>query len=93
MTQPNQPERSEPHCPSCTCGRRAPVQRQEQRFDGKPARGPGTIAWWEHMLAYSDYSHRYGSSQSAERLAERGGFGYLELVDFLGHEPTTWSPR
>lgn len=83
---------TEKHCDTCICGRRAPVQRQEREFDGKPARGPGTISWAEYLEAYSDYSRRYGTQQSAERLAERGGFGYLELVDHLGHEPKTWSP-
>lgn len=38
-------------------------------------------------------SARYGAGQSAERLAERGGFGYWELTDLLGHEPKTWQPR
>lgn len=56
-------------------------------------RGPGTVAWSEHLLAYSAYAARYGTDQSAERLAQRGGFGYGELVMFLGHEPTTWEPR
>jgi len=55
--------------------------------------GPGSVAWSEHLLAWSDYARRYGTSQSAERLAERGGFGYAELTDHLGHEPTTWEPR
>lgn len=67
--------------------RRAPVQGGDQT--GKP---PGTVAWWEHEQAWLDYSRRY-SGQSAERIAERGGFGYWELMDHLGHEPTTWRPR
>ncbi len=54
---------------------------------------PGTITWEEHLEAYKEYSARYGNCQSAERLVERGGFGYAELVDLLGHEPTTWLPR
>jgi hypothetical protein len=44
------------------------------------------------MEAYATYSGRYGTSQSAERLAERAGFSYDELIDLLGHEPTTWQP-
>lgn len=67
---------------------RAPVQRSVT-FD-KPV---GTIEWWEHLEAYEDYAKRYGRSQSAERLAERMGFSYSELVDHLGHEPTTWVAR
>lgn len=78
--------RYEPHCPTCVCGRRAPVQRSREH--DKPA---GTIAWWEHEKAWEVYGSRY--SQSAERIAERGGFGYGELLEFLGHAPTTWSVR
>ena len=74
------------HCPTCTCGKRAPVQGEW------PGRGAGTIDWEEHLEAYKGYSGRYGSRQSAQRLAERGGFGYNELVTFLGHEPKTWRP-
>lgn len=80
------------HCDTCICGKRAPVQ--SNRFENGTQRkvGPGTIAWAEHLEAYSAYSSQYGTSQSAGRLAERGGFGYNELTDFLGHEPTTWEP-
>jgi hypothetical protein len=76
------------HCETCICGRRAPVQANREL-----KKGPGTIAWAEHLEAYSGYSARYGSGQSAERLAERAGFCYGELVEFLGHEPKTWVPR
>lgn len=72
--------------------RRAPVQGDPgARFgEGYPA---GTISWQEHLAAYEDYAKRYGGDQSAERLAARGGFGYAELTDHLGHEPKTWRPR
>lgn len=92
----------EKHCPTCICGRRAPVQGDERErrnpsraFPGRVGvlgRGPGTISWEEHLLAWSGYAARYGADQSAERLAERGGFGYGELIQFLGCEPTTWRP-
>lgn len=55
--------------------------------------GPGTITWEEHLLAWEGYRKRYGSTQSAERIAQRGGFGYGELVLFLGSDPKTWEPR
>ena len=74
------------HCPTCICGRRAPVQGDY----GKTRRAPGTVTWAEHEEAYTAYAARFGTSQSAERLAERGGFGYQEMTHFLGHEPTTW---
>ena len=76
------------HCPTCICGKRAPVQVSLAH-----QRGHGTIAWDEHLYAWSAYSSRFGSAQSAERIAERGGFGYGELVDLLGHDPETWEPR
>ena len=78
---------SEKHCETCICGRRAPVQGTREL-----KKGAGTISWEEHLLAWSGYSARYGKGQSAERLAERGGFDYAELVEFLGHEPKTWAP-
>lgn len=79
------------HCETCICGRRAPVQAESSLKRGeKPA---GTISWAEFEEAYAAYAVLYGRSQSAERLAERAGFGYWELTDLLGHEPTTWSVR
>ena len=68
--------------------RRAPVQGDGKR-DGRP---PGTISWDEHERAWSEYSRRFGRSQSAEVIAERHGFSYHELTMFLGHEPETWKP-
>lgn len=85
MTSPSTTPPDEPHCATCICGRRAPVQRDDEH-------GPGTVSWEEHLLAYSDYARRYGTSQSAERLAERGGFSFSELTDHLKREPTTWKP-
>lgn len=81
---------TEPHCPTCVCGRRAPVQGESRR-DGRGLKPAGTVAWWEHEKAWEPYGARY--SQSAERIAERSGFGYWEMTDLLGHEPTTWSVR
>lgn len=85
---------SEKHCQTCICGKRAPVQGETHRASGAyQPRGPGTIAWEERELAWSTYAGRYGRGQSAERIAERGGFGYHELTDLLGREPTTWAPE
>lgn len=73
--------------------RRAPVQGEGRlsrpQKDHKPA---GTIAWAEHLEAWEAYAKRYGRGQTAERLAERGGFGWYELQKLLGHDPTTWEP-
>jgi hypothetical protein len=79
---------SEQHCPTCICGKRAPVQRSD--LHGK---GPGSVEWSEHLLAWSGYDAKWHSGQSAERIAERGGFSYGELLDYLGREPATWEPR
>ncbi len=78
----------DPCCPGCSCGtgRRAPVQAERDR----PA---GSILWWEHQDAWVEYARRYGGGQSAERIAERGGFGFLELAELLGREPETWERR
>ena len=73
--------------------RRAPVQASRAGDlgirDDKPA---GSVAWWEHEAAWRDYASRY-PGQSAETIADRCGFSYAELIDHLGHEPTTWVPR
>ncbi len=79
------------HCPTCICGRRAPVQADG--YKAPNGKGPGTISWEEHLLAWGAYSHEYGVQQSAERIAERGGFSYGELKLFLHKEPETWQPR
>lgn len=42
----------------------------------------GYITWEAHLRAFAIYSAIYGTEQSAERLAERGGFGEGELDAF-----------
>lgn len=69
--------------------RRAPVQGEWDRARIKK-RPPGTVAWEEHIAAWEIYAQRYGRDQSAERIAERCGFGYWEITELLGHEPKTW---
>jgi hypothetical protein len=72
--------------------KRAPVQGDRAIPIGTPGREPGTISWAEHEQAWLTYAARGHGGQSAKRIAERGGFGYLELVDLLGHAPKTWEP-
>jgi hypothetical protein len=55
--------------------------------NGEPG---GSISLTEFEQAYIPYGKRF--SQSAERICERGGFGWAELTDQLGHEPTSWRP-
>ena len=66
------------------------LSEQERRVpvNGRPW---GTIAWSEHVEAWQVY-RRFWSSQTAERIAERGGFGIEELAEQLGHLPMTWEP-
>lgn len=92
--RPSADTETRPHCSTCICGRRAPVQGERENARGAlRAMPPGTVAWPEHEQAYVPYAGRFGTGQSSERLAERGGFGYWELTELLGHEPTTWSAR
>ena len=73
------------HCPTCICGRRATVR-------GGCGKGRGTVAWAEHLEAFAATTVVYGHRLGAEGIAERGGFGYYELLDLLGHDPKTWEP-
>ena len=72
---------------------RAPVQGDRNIKPGTPGHQAGTISWIEHNEAWQDYARRHGRDQSAKRMAERGGFGYLELVGHLGRLPRSWEPR
>lgn len=38
--------------------------------------------WSEYLKMYEAYASRYGYSQSAERICERGGLGVNEVVSF-----------
>ena len=76
---------------SATDGQRAPVQGAHYMPKGA-GREPGTIAWVEHLAVFEPYAKRYGRDQSAERLAERGGFSWGEIVMFTGAPPKTWRP-
>jgi hypothetical protein len=77
--------------------RRAPVQGDHDKVRrariGKQSHPPGSIEWNEHERAWLKYASLYGRSQSAERIAERGGFGFDELIELLGHDPQTWEPN
>lgn len=72
---------------------RAPVQRDGYRTRNLVYKPPGSVLWAEHCEGWKQYARRFGEDQSAERIAERGGFGYYELTEYLGHNPTTWEPR
>jgi len=75
--------------PEAHPARRAWVERY-----GHPPWPPGTIAWSEHLLAHAAYEQQYGTChQSAERIAERGGFSRLEAEELLGRPLSTWRRR
>ena len=44
---------------------------------------PLTLPWWLHELIYAGYHRLYGNAQTAERLAERGGFETWEALTLL----------
>lgn len=59
---------------------RGPVQMEDFLRDRQ--RRP-TLPMGVLELAYEEYSHRYGTSQSFARMNERGGFGLLEVIGLL----------
>ena len=68
-----------------------PIQGEDHDASGKAVRPIGampatSIPWWLAEIAYSEYSRRFGTGQSLERLAERGGFGRWELLSLLAPE-------
>jgi hypothetical protein len=75
-----------------TLPERASVQFEWDR-EARKALPAGTIAWYEHQLAWEGYRKKYPSSaaqQDALRIHERGGFGHVELLEFLGHPARTF---
>jgi len=71
--------------------KRAPVQGDRWLPHGTKGRENGTITWEEHLEIYEAYVKKWGcSDQSAERIAERAGFGYGEIIDLTGQPPKTW---
>ena len=44
------------------------------------------VPWRIHVKAWEKYAEFFGKSQSAERLAERGGFSLEELIFLLAGE-------
>lgn len=53
-----------------------PIQGDE----GSPG---GWIPWWLAEIAYASYVAEGHGDQSLERLAQRGGFGWIELGRLL----------
>ena len=53
----------------------------------------GFISWEEHLEVWEAYHKKWNNTQSAERIAERGGFYMDEVVELLGEQPRTWRAR
>lgn len=53
----------------------------------------GEISWELHERAFAEYARTYGRSQSAERIAERGGFSWSELIAFLAGDTSSEAVR
>lgn len=71
--------------PSRSAGRAFPIQATAGH--GYPAR---SVEWSVAERAYAVYSAMYGTQQSLERLAERGGFDNSELDVFLRMYDEGW---
>lgn len=67
--------------------RRAPVQGEWRHIPD------GTITWEEHLEIHAAYAARFGHEQSAERISDRGGFGFWEAEKLLGRPLKTWAKR
>ncbi|MCI2958193.1 DUF4406 domain-containing protein [Agromyces atrinae] len=73
-------------------GTLAALNPAERRAPVQSARAGTTISWAEHEETWAGYARRFPTSaraQSAERIAERGGFGVSEVLEFTGHAART----
>lgn len=67
--------------PPVKAERRFPIQGEYADRDiGLEAIPATSVPWAEAEIAYQTYSALYGTQQSLERLAERGGFGRDEFL-------------
>lgn len=73
-----------PHTEQSDTARRAPVQVRQYRGDSAPS-----VPWAVHVRAWQAYAALGHGDQSAERIAERGGFGWQEMVLMLA-ERNPW---
>lgn len=65
-----------------------PIQGERIRDESGNRREAGRIPWGVAAAAYEVYARRYGTSQSLVRIAERGGFGWSELIALLRDDET-----
>jgi hypothetical protein len=69
--------------------RRFPIQGEWDDHPSRPRRyiPPCTVPWSVAARAYAVYDAKWRTGQSMERLAERGGFGRIELLWLLEGAP------
>jgi hypothetical protein len=70
-------------CPECvTAVRRRYHEFPLQRLP-RGGNGPGSVPWVVAERAWSTYASQYGTGQSVERMAERGGFCWGEMDELF----------
>lgn len=62
-----------------------PAVWETDEFRSAPVQSGDTphVLWEVHEAAYAEYHRRFSNAQTAERIAERGGFSWPELVELL----------
>lgn len=63
--------------------RRFPIQAPPDTPSRRTLPEFKSCSWALAERAYAVYASRYGKLQTLERLAERGGFGALEMIELL----------
>ena len=48
-----------------------------------PVQGAKPISWETHLLAWEAYDRKWRCGQTAERIAQRGGFAVSEMDEFV----------
>jgi hypothetical protein len=56
---------------------------QDETTTDRIERPRGQVPWFIAEMAYLHYVELYGRCQTLERIADRGGFGWSELVSLL----------
>ena len=54
----------------------------------EPAASESDLCWGGRRAQFQSEAQRLW----LERMAERGGYGYGELCEYLGRKPETWEP-
>lgn len=60
-----------------------PIQAEKYHLRAEGGGGISYIPWWLAEIVYQKYSKKFGTRQSLETLAKRGGFGREEMMRIL----------